>query len=64
MSGLDRARDSAVLTHGWPSTFVELLPLVPFLTDPHAHGIDGPAFDVVILPFLVTGSPNGPVGWA
>ena len=23
-------------------------PLVPFLTDPDAHGIDGPAFDVVI----------------
>jgi pimeloyl-ACP methyl ester carboxylesterase len=37
-----------ILTHGWPSTFVELLPLVPFLTDPHAHGIDGPGFDVVI----------------
>ena len=37
-----------ILTHGWPSTFVELLPLVPFLTDPDAHGIDGPAFDVVI----------------
>jgi len=37
-----------ILTHGWPSTFVELLPLVPFLTDPHAHGIEGPAFDVVI----------------
>ena len=37
-----------ILTHGWPSTFAELLPLVPFLTDPHAHGIDGPAFDVVI----------------
>src|SRR6266478_6368751 len=37
-----------ILTHGWPSTFVELLPLVPFLTDPHAHGVDGPAFDVVI----------------
>jgi pimeloyl-ACP methyl ester carboxylesterase len=37
-----------ILTHGWPSTFVELLPLVPFLTDPGAHGIDGPAFDVVI----------------
>ena len=28
--------------------FVELLPLVPLLTDPAAHGIDGPAFDVVI----------------
>jgi pimeloyl-ACP methyl ester carboxylesterase len=37
-----------ILTHGWPSTFAELLPLVPFLTDPAAHGIDGPAFDVVI----------------
>jgi len=37
-----------ILTHGWPSTFVELLSLVPFLTDPDAHGIEGPAFDVVI----------------
>lgn len=37
-----------ILTHGWPSTFAELLPLVPFLTDPDVHGIDGPAFDVVI----------------
>jgi pimeloyl-ACP methyl ester carboxylesterase len=37
-----------ILTHGWPSTFVELLQLVPFLTDPQDHGIDGPAFDVVI----------------
>jgi pimeloyl-ACP methyl ester carboxylesterase len=37
-----------ILTHGWPSTFVELLALVPFLTDPGAHGIDGPAFDLVI----------------
>ena len=37
-----------ILTHGWPSTFAELLPLVPLLTDPGAHGIDGPAFDVVI----------------
>jgi pimeloyl-ACP methyl ester carboxylesterase len=37
-----------VLTNGWPSTFVELLPLVPLLTDPRAHGIDAAAFDVVI----------------
>jgi pimeloyl-ACP methyl ester carboxylesterase len=37
-----------ILTHGWPSTFVELLGLVPLLTDPAAHGIDGPAFDVVL----------------
>jgi pimeloyl-ACP methyl ester carboxylesterase len=37
-----------LLTHGWPSTFAEYLPLVPLLTDPAAHGLDGPAFDVVI----------------
>ena len=37
-----------ILTHGWPSAFVELLPLVPLLTDPATHGIDGPAFDLVI----------------
>jgi pimeloyl-ACP methyl ester carboxylesterase len=37
-----------ILSHGWPSAFVEMLPLVPLLTDPHAHGIDGPAFDLVI----------------
>jgi pimeloyl-ACP methyl ester carboxylesterase len=37
-----------IWTHGWPSTFAEYLPLVPLLTDPGEHGIDGPAFDVVI----------------
>jgi len=37
-----------ILTHGWPSSFLELLPLVPLLTDPRANGIDGPAFDLVI----------------
>jgi pimeloyl-ACP methyl ester carboxylesterase len=37
-----------ILTHGWPSCFVEYLPLVPLLTDPAAYGIDGPAFDVVV----------------
>jgi pimeloyl-ACP methyl ester carboxylesterase len=37
-----------ILGHGWPSCFCELLPLVPLLTDPAGHGIDGPAFDVVI----------------
>jgi pimeloyl-ACP methyl ester carboxylesterase len=37
-----------VLTNGWPSNFAELLPLVPYLTDPGGHGIEGPSFDVVI----------------
>ena len=31
-----------ILTNGWPSCFAEFLPLVPWLTDPAAHGIDGP----------------------
>jgi pimeloyl-ACP methyl ester carboxylesterase len=48
----ERARSGAgfplVLTHGWPSTFAEMLPLVPLLTDPGAYGIPGPGFDVVI----------------
>ena len=33
-----------LLTNGWPSNFVELLPLVPLLTEP----VDGVAFDVII----------------
>ena len=48
----ERAREGRgiplILTHGWPSSFLELLPLVPLLTNPRANGIDGPAFDVVI----------------
>ena len=37
-----------ILTHGWPSSFLELLPLVPLLTNPKANGINAPAFDLVI----------------
>ncbi|MCI0686837.1 MAG: epoxide hydrolase [Sporichthyaceae bacterium] len=38
-----------VLTHGWPSAFTEMLPLVDRLTDPAAHGADpADAFDIVI----------------
>src|ERR1700722_17476008 len=48
----ERARSGrgipVILTNGWPSCFAEFLPLVPRLTDPAAHGIDGPGFDVVI----------------
>jgi hypothetical protein len=46
-----------ILTHGWPSSFAELLPLVPLLTDPRAHGIDGPGFDLVIPSLPGTASP-------
>jgi pimeloyl-ACP methyl ester carboxylesterase len=37
-----------ILTNGWPSCFAEFLPVVPWLTDPAAHGMAGPGFDVVI----------------
>lgn len=47
-----KAADDAlplVLTHGWPSSFVEMLPLVGPLTDPAAHGLDpSVSFDVVV----------------
>lgn len=50
-----------LLSHGWPSSFVEMLPLVSRLTDP-ADGHD--AFDVVVpsLPgFLFSDTPDAPV---
>jgi pimeloyl-ACP methyl ester carboxylesterase len=38
-----------ILTHGWPSTFAELLPLAERLADPGAFGADhAPSFDVVV----------------
>ncbi len=38
-----------ILTHGWPSTYFELLKLVPLLTAPQHGGTDGfDSFDVVI----------------
>jgi pimeloyl-ACP methyl ester carboxylesterase len=53
-----------ILTHGWPSSFVELLQLASQLADPASHGGDpADAFDVVIpsLPgFLYSELPDGP----
>ncbi|WP_245571052.1 epoxide hydrolase family protein [Catelliglobosispora koreensis] len=37
-----------ILTHGWPSAYIEYLPVMRMLTDPASFGIDGPEFDVVI----------------
>ncbi len=38
-----------ILTHGWPSSFVEMLKLIPLLTDPASHGGDpADAFDVIV----------------
>lgn len=38
-----------VLTHGWPGSFLEMLSIIPLLTDPAAHGGDASdSFDVVV----------------
>jgi len=38
-----------ILTHGWPGSFLEMLGLIPLLTDPGAHGGDpADAFDVIV----------------
>ena len=37
-----------ICSHGWPGAFIEFLELVPLLTDPASHGIEGPSFDLVI----------------
>ena len=38
-----------LIVHGWPSSFVEMLDIIPMLADPGAHGGDpSDAFDVVV----------------
>ncbi|WP_231182841.1 epoxide hydrolase family protein [Haladaptatus sp. DYF46] len=38
-----------ILLHGWPSTFVQMLDIVPMLTTPSAFGGDADeSFDVVV----------------
>lgn len=50
-----------LLTHGWPGSFLEYLPVLPLLCNPGAHGADpGDAFTVVVpsLPgYAFSGSP-------
>jgi len=38
-----------IITHGWPGSFVEMVKLIPHLTDPEAHGGSAEdAFDVIV----------------
>ena len=38
-----------IVTHGWPSTFFEMLKIIPRLTDPAAYGGDpADSFDVIV----------------
>jgi pimeloyl-ACP methyl ester carboxylesterase len=49
-----------VLTHGWPSSFLEYLALLPLLTDPGAHGGDPRDAFSVVLPSLPGFGFSGP----
>jgi pimeloyl-ACP methyl ester carboxylesterase len=55
-----------VLTHGWPSSFLEFIEVIGPLTVPRAHGLDaGIAFDLVIpsLPGYGFSTPLAGQGW-
>ena len=54
-----------LLTHGWPGSFLEYLPVLPLLADPGAHGADpADAFTVVVpsLPGYAFSGPPPPTG--
>lgn len=56
-----------ILTHGWPNSFIEYLPLVGPLTDPAKHGLPGAqAFHLVIpsLPGFTFSGPTREHGWS
>ncbi|HEY1805797.1 MAG TPA: epoxide hydrolase [Terracidiphilus sp.] len=51
-----------ILTHGWPGSFLEMLKILPLLTDPAAYGHDAAdAFDVVIPSLPGFGYSDKPV---
>jgi pimeloyl-ACP methyl ester carboxylesterase len=49
-----------LLTHGWPGSFLEYLPVLPLLTDPGAHGADPADTFTVIVPSLPGYGFSGP----
>jgi pimeloyl-ACP methyl ester carboxylesterase len=54
-----------LLTHGWPGSFLEYLPVLALLSDPGAHGADpADAFTVVVpsLPGYAFSGPPPPTG--
>lgn len=51
-----------ILTHGWPGSFVEMLGILPLLTDPAAHGGHAEdAFDLVIPSLPGYGFSSSPI---
>jgi pimeloyl-ACP methyl ester carboxylesterase len=49
-----------LLTHGWPGSFLEYLPILPLLTDPGAHGADPADSFTVVVPSLPGYGFSGP----
>jgi pimeloyl-ACP methyl ester carboxylesterase len=49
-----------LLTHGWPGSFLEYLPVLPLLTDPGAHGADPADAFTVVVPSLPGYGFSGP----
>jgi pimeloyl-ACP methyl ester carboxylesterase len=53
-----------IITHGWPGSFVEMLQIIPMLTNPAAHGgLEEDAFSVVVPSIPghgFSGRPNKP----
>ncbi|MFL6600158.1 MAG: epoxide hydrolase family protein [Steroidobacteraceae bacterium] len=41
-----------VLTHGWPGSIIEMLKIIPLLTDPAAHGADPADAFTIIAPSI------------
>jgi len=61
--GKGRAPLPLIVTHGWPGSFVEMLKLIPRLTDPAAHGAsDEDAFDVIVPSLPGYGFSDHPQG--
>jgi pimeloyl-ACP methyl ester carboxylesterase len=52
-----------ILTHGWPGSFVEMLRIIPLLTDPSTNGGDSSdSFDVVVPSLPGFGFSDRPAG--
>jgi pimeloyl-ACP methyl ester carboxylesterase len=49
-----------LLTHGWPGSFLEYLPVLPLLSDPGAHGADPADAFTVVVPSLPGYAFSGP----
>jgi len=52
-----------IMTHGWPGSFLEMMRIIPLLTDPASHGADhADSFDVVVPSLPGYGFSDRPTG--